>query len=46
MCRRWGTPHNFCLAFIDEIEKQLLIKKLIKWAKENVRLLILMLYFL
>ena len=46
MCRRWGTPQNFCFAFIDEIEKQLLIKKLIKWAKENVRLLIVILYFL
>ena len=27
MCRRSGTPQNFCLAFIDELEKQLLIKK-------------------
>ena len=34
MCRRWGTPQNFCLAFIDELEKQLLIKKLMKWAKK------------
>ena len=31
MCR-WGTPQNFCLAFIDEFEKQLFIKKLLKWA--------------
>ena len=45
MCRRSGTPQNFCLAFIDELEKQLLIKKLMKWAKKNVRILILMLYF-
>ena len=22
----WGTPKNFCLAFIDELEKQLFIK--------------------
>ena len=24
--RSWGTPQNFCLVFIDELEKQLLIK--------------------
>ena len=30
-----GTPQNFCLAFIDELQKQLLIKKLKKWAKEK-----------
>ena len=45
MCRRWGTTQNFCLAFIDELDKQLLIKKLMKWVKKNVRILILMLYF-
>ena len=27
MWRRWGTPQNYCLAFIDELEKQLFIKK-------------------
>ena len=27
MRRRWGTPQNFFLAFIDEVEKQLFIKK-------------------
>ena len=27
MWRKWGTPQNFCLAFIDELEKQLFIKK-------------------
>ena len=21
--KRWGTPQNFCLAFIDELQKQL-----------------------
>ena len=26
MCKKWGTPHNFCLAFIHELEKQLFIK--------------------
>ena len=26
---RWGTPHNFFLAFIDELEKQIV--------KENCR---------
>ena len=30
MWRRWGTPHNFCLAFIDELEKQLFIKKAVE----------------
>ena len=28
--RRWGTPHNFCLAFIGELQNQLFIKKLLK----------------
>ena len=27
MWRKWDTPQNFCLAFIDELEKQLFIKK-------------------
>ena len=45
MCRRWGTPQNFYLAFIDELEKQIIIKKLIKSAKKKVGILILMLYF-
>ena len=27
MRRKWGTLQNFCLAFIDEVEKQLFIKK-------------------
>ena len=31
--RRWGTPQNFCLAFTDEVEKQLLIKKTVKVGK-------------
>ena len=30
MSRRWGTPQNFCLAFIDELEKQLFIKKTVE----------------
>ena len=25
-----GTPQNFCLAFIDELEKQLFIKKTVE----------------
>ena len=29
-----GTPQNFFLAFIDELEKQL-IQKLLKWANEK-----------
>ena len=27
MRRTWGTPLNFFLAFIDELEKQIIIKK-------------------
>ena len=33
--KRWGTPQNFCLALIDEREKQLFIKKLSKWPNKN-----------
>ena len=41
MWRRWGTPQNFFLAFIDELEKQLFIKKNC-WSGpiENIRILI------
>ena len=39
MCR-WDTPQNFCFAFIDDLEKQLFIKKLLKLANKNVRILI------
>ena len=37
MWRRWGTPQNFFSALIDELEKQIIIKKLLKWAikKQN-----------
>ena len=37
MWRRCGTPQNYCLAFIDELEKQLLIKKLLKWANKKYK---------
>ena len=37
MWRSWGTPQNFCLAFIDELEKQLFIKKLLKWANNKCK---------
>ena len=37
MWRRWGTPQNFCLAFTDELEKQLSIKKLLKWANKKCK---------
>ena len=30
MSRRWGTPQNFFLAFIDELEKQIIIKKTVE----------------
>ena len=29
--KKVGTPHNFCLIFTGELEKQLFIKKLLKW---------------
>ena len=28
--KRWGTPQNFCLAFTDELEKQLFTKKTVE----------------
>ena len=31
MRRRWGTPQNFCLAFIDELWKTRKIRILKKW---------------
>ena len=34
MCRRWGTSQNFCLANIDELEKELLIKKMMSGQKK------------
>ena len=38
MQRRWGTPQNFCLTFIDEFEKQLFIKKKpVKWANKKFK---------
>ena len=37
MSRRWGTPQKFCLAFTDELEKQLFIKKLLKWANKKCK---------
>ena len=30
MRRRWGTPQNFFLTFIDELEKQIITKKTIE----------------
>ena len=27
MWRRWGTPQDLFVAFIDELEKQIIIKK-------------------
>ena len=35
MWRRWYTPQNFFLAFIDELEKQLLIKKTVDVNKKQ-----------
>ena len=46
MCRRWGTPLNFCLAFIDELEKTIYLKNCRSEPIKNVRILIFtMLYF-
>ena len=35
--RKWGTPQNLCLAFIYELEKQLFIKKTVKWANKKCK---------
>ena len=35
MWRKWGTLQNFFFAFIDELEKQIIIKKLLKWANKK-----------
>ena len=37
MWRGSGTPQNFCLAFIDELEKQLFIKRTLKWANKKCK---------
>ena len=37
MWRRCGRPQKFCLAFFDELDKQLFIKKLLKWANEKCK---------
>ena len=34
---RWSTPQNLYLAFIKELEKQLFIKKLLKWANKKCK---------
>ena len=35
MWRRWGTPQNFFLAFIDELEKQIIIKKTVEVGQQK-----------
>ena len=37
MRRRWGIPQNFFLTFIDKLEKQLFIKKLLKWPNKKCK---------
>ena len=37
MQRRWGTPQNFCLAFIDELEKNYLLKKTAEVGQEKCK---------
>ena len=34
---RLGTPQNFCLTFIDELENNYLLKKLLKWANKKYK---------
>ena len=33
----WGTPQNFWLEFIDELKKQLFIKKTVEEDQENMQ---------
>ena len=35
MWRMWGRPRTFFLAFIDELQKQIIIRKLLKWANKK-----------
>ena len=35
MWRRWGTPHNVFLAFIDKLEKQIIIKKTVEVGQQK-----------
>ena len=35
MLRRWGTPQNFFLGFIDNLKTKQLLKKLLKWANKK-----------
>ena len=37
MRRRWGTTQKFCLPFIDGLEKQRFIKKLLRWANKKCK---------
>ena len=46
MWRRWGIPQNFCLAFTDELEKQIFIKKQLSGPiKNKITLIFIMLHF-
>ena len=46
MWRKWGTPQNFSLAFIDEFEKQVIIRKTVEVGQQKTIILIFtMLYF-
>ena len=38
--KKGGASQNFFLAFVDELDKKLFIKKLLKWDNKNVRILI------
>ena len=45
MWRRWGTAQNFFLAFIDELEKQVIVKKTVKVGhKKQIILIFTMLH--
>ena len=37
MWRKWGTTQNFYLTFIDELEKQLFIKKIVAVSQQKIQ---------
>ena len=45
MWRKWGTPQNFCLAFMN-LKNNLFIKKTVEVGQKNVRILIFTMLYL
>ena len=37
MWRRWGTPQSFCLALIDELQKNNLLKRRLMWVNKKCK---------